>query len=283
MAVGKSYPNATFRRFVIQRIAETESSTLEALLNVIHSLADWQPQWQLRFAGDPPRPVKADEEDVGTYLREIQRAWSQGIPTIFRLADKEEDPQLALYYGVEPMPSFHVEYIWFSLPDSLSGRAFHIEQLIDLMASLCQGFQAYHGYIEDESLLMSYRGKRGYERALENTPSELHQFVPSPDFLDAVSGLVPSLLMPQEFNCRRVPEAVWWLNFWDEIQVSTVTIDRMRSAPWFRLVELPRNRCVLAATGEPVDLSIPDHMTLLREIIEHIGLVRLQHQYRYKV
>jgi hypothetical protein len=91
------------------------------------------------------------------------------------------------------------------------------------------------------------------------------------------------LLVPQEFDFRKVPGAVWWINYWDPIQVETVTAEKARGAGWDRMVETPDGAMALVATAEPTDVTNAVHRAQLRLIIERLDLLELQREYRLDV
>ncbi|MBZ0170215.1 hypothetical protein MELA_00263 [Candidatus Methylomirabilis lanthanidiphila] len=271
-----SYPKVSFRRFVAERLASSETPQPQALFEVVQVLADWRPDALLRYAGDPAHPIEPTEASLSAYLAEVERAWTQGLPKIFRLSDDAQTPQFALFFRVESTPIGDIESIWFSLPTMLTGATFTIERLMNVVATICRVFNAYHGCIEDERLLLLYRSERTAERARAALPPALRQFVPAPALPEGTARSLSPLLVPQEFDRRLVPDAVWWINFWDRLQVETVGLQRVRTAGWFRLTEQPSGALVLAATEEPTEVTNVAHMTCVQQILDYLGLYELQ-------
>jgi hypothetical protein len=86
--------------------------------------------------------------------------------------------------------------------------------------------------------------------------------------------------VPQEYDIRRVPPGIWWVNYWDPTQLQTVGEDRVRTAGWARLRPATRGGLLLAATEEPSDPADPDHVVKLRQLVADLRLRSLQEQYR---
>ncbi|HWS56669.1 MAG TPA: DUF5953 family protein [Pyrinomonadaceae bacterium] len=273
------YPPSVARRVVVERAADAEPPLPRALLAVTRALEAWRPGAPLRYAGDPPRPFEVTEQALASYLSEVRRAWAAYEPEIFRLADAEGSPRLALFFNEEQTPWGRIESLWFSLPADLSAPEFSLDRLAALLASVCEGFGAYHGAVEDERLMMLYRARRAAERARAQLPPELRGFVPDAPPLAGVEGALPPLLLPQEFDRRRVPDAVWWINFWGASQVREVSPERARAAGWERAAEQAGGGMVLAATEEPTEVTDAAHLRLLRGIIERLGLYDLQRRH----
>ncbi|HBS68849.1 MAG TPA: hypothetical protein DEA79_06695, partial [Cyanobacteria bacterium UBA11153] len=87
---------------------------------------------------------------------------------------------------------------------------------------------------------------------------------------------LPPLLLRDEFDYRRVPDGVWWINFWDKIQVETIGLQRILTANWAQIIEQPKGALVLVATDEPTDVNNPEHLLRLGEIVSHLHLGELQ-------
>jgi len=252
------------------------------VLEVARALAEWRPDAALRYAGDPPRPIEMTEEALGAYLARVRGSRGEGRLEVFRLADATASPRLALFLKVEGTGAGRVETLWFSLPFDLSGPPFELGRLMRLIGTLCQESQAHHGAVEDWPLLALYRGRRAAERARSRMPPHLRQFALDPLPVEGVTVRPPSLLVPQEFDRRRVPDAVWWVNFMDHVQVQTVSRESVLGADWQSVVELGGGDLVLAATEEPTEVTNAAHMERLRRIVERLNLDGLQRQYQYE-
>lgn len=275
-----AYPSVPFRRLIVERLADVGPPLPAALLSVARLLQKHGVAPPLRYADDPPRPIEQSDAALNAYLSEVRRARSQGIPKIFRLAAAERNPGFALFLEFEPTPRGEIATLWFSLPATRTVAAPEIEQLMRVFADVCPAFAGYHGALEDERLLVLYRGARAAERARELVPPELRQFVPVSPLSVGASGKLPNLLVPQEFDRRRVPDAVWWINFWDVVQVETVGASRIRTAGFARVTEQPCGGMVLVSTREPTDPANPAHLQQLSRIVEHLQLRTLQEAHR---
>lgn len=95
-----------------------------------------------------------------------------------------------------------------------------------------------------------------------------------------MGGKLLELLVPQEFDGHRVPDAVWWINFWDVVQVETVGVSRIRTAGFARVTEKPCGGMVLVSTREPTDPARPAHLPQPARIVEHLQLRTLQEAHR---
>ena len=135
---------------------------------------------------------------------------------------------------------------------------------MQVVGQLCLSFGAYYAYVRPDSLGYPWVG----QKELTNTSSE---------FRDKP---LPKLLFPSQFDSRRVPLCIWWINFWDSLMVETMALERIKGAPWANTVEIPSRGIVVAATEEPTDASNPEHRVKLTQIVEHLGLQELQKRYR---
>lgn len=278
---GQSYRDTSFRRLLSERLAGEGPPIHQALLEVVDAVSHWQPTAPLIYADVPPRLIEIIKPTLAAYVAEVEQARSQGIPKVFRLASDPQISQLALFFDVEPNLVGNIEYVWFSLPTTDTDELLQLTKIIDLVANISSGFDSYHSCVEDESLLLLYRGARGTERARLAVSPEMRNFVPASPVPEKALGSLPQLLAPQEFNRRYVPDAVWWVNFWDKGQVETVGQDRIQKAGWAQIIEQPDEALVLIATEEPVDISNEAHLEQLRRIIDHLKLRELQERYRY--
>lgn len=283
------------RRFIAERVTGSSPDLPKAFLAIAQILTDWQPIAPLCYAGNPPYPIDLTESAIGSYLAEVQQAWAQNIPKVFCLAnyadlrrdDQTDTLQLTLFYDVEPTPLGDIEYIWFSLPGTSHelehfAAMLQFNQLVQVIGAICQGFGAYHGYVEDEQLLLLYRSTRAAERARAALPPELQQFVPKPVIPANVAENLPQLLVPQEFDRRFVPDAIWWINFWDYAQVETIGQEQIRSENWAQIIEQPGGALLLIATLDPPNVADASDMARLDQITERLNLRELQERYRYR-
>ncbi len=165
--------------------------------------------------------------------------------------------------------------VWFPLPTPPP-----VDAVLALLGEVATALDAHHAHVEDARLLLLYQSRRATERARSAVPAEYRQYIPDPPDLPA-AGPVPQLLVPQEYDARRVPAGVWWVNYWGGGQVRTVGEERIRAVPWARILSSGDGALLLAATEDPLDPEIPAHVTRLRELTEGLGLRALQEHRRY--
>ncbi|HCA97930.1 MAG TPA: hypothetical protein DEP38_25990, partial [Cyanobacteria bacterium UBA9226] len=147
----------------------------------------------------------------------------------------------------------------------------------ELVAQICQEFGAFQGCVWDPKLAgLHGRLKRIEESILDKSQYQEESLTDlSPPIEDSRDPL-PPLLLRDEFDYRRVPDGVWWINFWDKIQVETIGLQRILTANWAQIIEQPKGALVLVATDEPTDVNNPEHLLRLGEIVSHLHLGELQ-------
>jgi hypothetical protein len=227
-----------------------------------------------RYAGDPPRPIEPAAFAIADYIAQVRQDRARFVPAVFRLSS-EPAAGPAIFLDFDTTLSGPVDVIWVSLPNSFLEAAGATETLVELHSEMCVRFGAYHGALEDELLMHLYRGRRASERARSAVPPELRRFVPGPPIPPAANTF-PSLLVPQEFDRRKVPDAVWWMNFWDAVQVETVQLSRVETAGFARVVPQPSGALFLLASEHAIDPNSPSDLQHLSHIVEHLELRRLQ-------
>jgi hypothetical protein len=267
-----------FRRFYAERM-RTSAPLATVAWPVAAAVADWQQSGPLRFVGEPPEAA-ADEAAVVAAFERAETRRRSGVPELLVLADAVSSPRRSVFFDREPGAGGDVEYVWFSLAAADDDPELRLEPLLDLTQGILAAFGAHRACVEDEELLGSYRGASAAARARAAMPPELAELAafPEPEHPDAL----PSLLVPQEFDRRRVPDAVWWINGWDRVQVETVGRDRVLAAPWHRLVELGDGGIVAAATARPPRLTDEDDRGRLGELCEALSLRELQERHRHE-
>jgi hypothetical protein len=263
------------RLLVLRRSPDCEPPLARGLAHAVAALGEFHGGARMTYAGDPPHPIEPDEATLGALLAEVRRDWRAGVPEIFMLVDAPEEPRAQLFLNIEETPVGPVAAAWSTVPDVAN-----LESMMDGVSAVAHGFGAEHAHLEDDQLLTVYRGARSVERGRSTLPPELRQYVPELAH-PHVSSTIPQLLVPQEFDVRRVPDAVWWVNFWGRIQVDAVGRDRVAAAPWARLVEQPNDALLLAATEEPTDVERSDHAAALATLVTALGLRELQERFQY--
>jgi hypothetical protein len=263
-----AYPAVPFRRLLVERAGGNDQALSAAVVAAARLLEREQVMSRIAYAGDPRRTFTLNHETVAAHLSAVRADRARQIPAVFRLADDREH---ALFVDFDLADGEKIDTLWFSLPVT---EALTLDRWGRIVTEISRLFSAYHAAIEDERLLVLYRGRRAAERAHEALPPALRQYVPDP--ASAGGATLPGLLVAQEFDRRRVPDAVWWINFWDALQVSTVGDARIRAAGFARIDAEPDGGMTLVATDEPSDPANPAHVERLAHIIESLHLRQLQ-------
>jgi hypothetical protein len=269
---------APARRIYAERMKGAGPPLPEALLAVVAALRAGLGTGPMTYAGHPPRQIPLTPEALAEWLQDVHQRRRQGDPALFTLAAEPSPISGAtLTFEMDPWPENGVEWVWYPLPNTPLPP---VDAMLELVAAIARGFGAHRGVVEDDVLMVRYRGARAAERARSLVPPHLRQYVPGPLPAPRTADTLPELLVPQEFDRRRVPDAVWWINVWDAVQVATVGLERILRAPWARVARLPEGRLALAASESPPDPTNPGHLAQLARIVEALDLRALQEAHR---
>lgn len=269
--------SAVGRRIYAERVAGAGPPLPEALLAVAAVLQRALGVGPMTRAGEPARQIAPTPQAVGAWLDEVRQRRRRGEPALFTLAaDPSPASAATLTYEVDPSPENALEWVWYPVPTT---GAPPVDVLLDVVAAIRRAFGAHRAAVEDDLLMVLYRGRRAAERARQAVPPHLRQYVPDAPVLPG-SPALPDLLVPQEYDRRRVPDAVWWVNGWDAVQVETVGRTRVLRAPWFRIIEQPDGGLALASSELPPDARNPDHRARLARLVEALDLRALQEAHR---
>lgn len=91
---------------------------------------------------------------------------------------------------------------------------------------------------------------------------------------------LPELLFSSEFDQLKVPDGVWWVNYWSSSVMDRIGREKVQRAPWSRQYDLEYGAMFLASTEEMLDVKNDEHLRMLGEIVEKIELRKIQDQYR---
>jgi hypothetical protein len=230
--------------------------------------------------GDEPRRIAATEDDVTRALAEMDRGRREGVATPFIIADDPAQPNLVLSFGSETVAG--VEKVDLALPPAREEQPAGLEAMMELISTLGTAFGAHTAFFEDPALAHVYFARRVADFSRRSSPPELRDRVPEPKPLPGVAGSLPELLVVHEFDRRRVPRGVFWINYWSRIQVETLGRERVESAEWERVVREPEGALTLAATETPPDPKRAEDLERLRAIVEHLDLRAAQERYRIR-
>lgn len=265
------------RQFKAQRMIGSAPPLPQALLEVAQSLSRELSLPPLCFSGVPPHLIDLNTSSIAFLLEKLERLRIDETYRAFCLSDHPYESSLTLWLGVDPH-SRPIEEISFGTPEKFLPNI-----LFKAIEQVCLKFGAFYGYVWD-SLIDGLHGRsiRGYELSLSTLPPEERQFVPRPLSIQGVPDTLPPLLLYSEFDYTRVPNGVWWINFWSPQHIETVGIDRILTAGWYRVIECPNGCLLLIATQKPTDVRTAVHRKKLKQIVEHLGLRSLQEYYKIK-
>jgi len=224
--------------------------------------------------GQPPSAaVEISETAIGLFVRRVERQRRQGIAEVCSFALMADPEPISM--AVSVLPYDGVPYLWFGLPDEVQTLA----RLPALVRDVAEAFGAYNACVEDERLLGRYVLRRTIEREREIVPPEYQRYVGElPVYEDSIDL---DMLLPNQFDRQRVPTGVWWVNYWSGPQVATLGEQRVRSASWARVIDMPDGALVLVPTEEQLDSNNRAHLARLRRIIDEVGLHEAQERARY--
>jgi hypothetical protein len=225
-------------------------------------------------AGAPGQRISLTELAIASYLRDVDRERRRGVAEVCAVIAATEHGPIEVIVDIEPGPRGSTAILWFPFPIALAADA------TSLVQRVAEGFGAYHAHLEDERLLIRYQARSAMERARAATPAHLRQYLPdTPTFADGVA--LPDLLVPQQYDRRRVPAGVWWINYWSAAQVAELGEERVRGAGWARVIDAADGAVVLVATDEPLDPASTAHLEHLRALLANLGIEDAQQRARY--
>lgn len=252
--------------FISKRVKGSEPPLPSALLKVAQVLADWHSTPPLCYAGFPARRIEFSELGIADYMAWLEYVNAAGISKSLFLSSHDWKPELtlfALYNRFSP-----TEELSFALPSQQKETLLKLNRFLEVVAQVCLSFGADSGYTENQLLKERWFGKTSIE---ENQ-------LPNESMIEPL----PKLLRVHQFDSRLVPEGIWWVNFWNSVVVEAVGRERIQTAPWEVLVELPGGGVVVATTEEPTDVRNPTHVAKLAQIVKHLRLRELQEHHRSK-
>jgi hypothetical protein len=263
--------------FVTNRELGIGKSLPQILPETVNILSEWLGTPPLRFAGNPPIQIEITESSIANQYAWIEKSQNSGVSKLFSLASHARNPQLILYAGKQLFPSI-TEKMTFDFSCSQEKSFLVIKTMPDVIARICCLFKSYNGHTTDIAFSLKTRKKQ-----IKN-PTFLPSLIlpgnlSSPLPLEA-SNLLSDLLLEHQFDTRCVPAGVWWINYWDRVQIETIGRLRVRTAPWAKILEADDDSLVLVATDTPLDPENPFHYNQVAEIVRHLNLIDIQKKYR---
>ncbi|GAB4380694.1 MAG: hypothetical protein Kow00121_37440 [Elainellaceae cyanobacterium] len=263
------------RAFICERLTRNNPSRKQGILYAIQVLSR-ELSVKLQYTYDK-QAIEITEAGIAGWLDHQDKLKRSGIDHSYSLYDQPSNNPTVLFYWKQT-PSRHPEREWLECTIPYETP---LEPLLTIFSEISPYFQAYNSHLYHLTLQNLHgRQMRKYEQAIAKRPPEEHQRILKPMPYGGVKDTLPPLLLPHEFDCVSVPSFVSWINYWSPLQVRTVGIDRIRTANWERLIELPNGGFVLAVTEEPLDVTNTNHMKKLGNIVKHLRLGKLQEQHR---
>jgi hypothetical protein len=265
---------------VIQRLVDPSQSLAQVTLRIAQILSEVFSTSPLCYTDVSPRKIEMTEDGILGLLAEIDafNRTKEIQPLTFGLRESHGKTKLVFYSReIQYRPSYSSgETISFSRPKGSS-----LEMLLAAFQEICPEIGAFYGYTTNHTLSQLHnRQVRAYEKAVASIPPGETRFYIEPESYPGVTDILPELLLSSEFDYSRVPDGIWWINYWSSAQVEAVGRDRILSAGWFQTIELSNGGMILVATEEQTDVTNTEHMETLKRITEAIDLRGVQEQYR---
>lgn len=225
---------------IVKRLPEGKLLLIQGILNSITLLSEYFAVPPLCYAGMPPLQIELTTIGLDEYITWLDRV-DQFVPKAFILASHDYKPKLEVFVD----RNSEVEILRFQL-SSESEKVLQIDSLCNFLTKLWSSFSAFNIYTHDD-------------RNLSNFYDEY-------------------FLRGDEFDNRQVPRGIWWINAWSCLQVETIGRDRVKGAPWSKIVELPDDSMILAATESLTNME-EQSLIRLRSIAKCIKLRTIQRQW----
>lgn len=152
------------------------------------------------------------------------------------------------------------------------------DEIIGFFSSAAAAFGASLGglYHPDQKKIMLHEVLTGDTGGIIPPPAAV---IPTLKDLDGVSLEVlhrlSAMTHPRNFDRARIPESVWWVNYWDEQVVEMVGVKLVETTPWFEVKKEGSAR-VLIATELPPRLTDASGTGQLAEICAQLRIRQLQ-------
>lgn len=250
------------RRLVALRERRSRPGRAAELWDIADSVGAWAARGPLTVAGNDLVRVEASSEGVAAYLDAVETARAAGDLPVFSLASGTGPDDAIVFYDWEDGGTHGMEQLWLPLVRRDGPPA------VALAARIARLFSASVVFLEDPAIVALTRARRAVQRALDRIPEQRREDAMPPD-LPSVDPAVPQLLVPEEYDRRRAPDGVWWINVWDRSLVQSVGERRVRGASWAQVTDLDDGALLLLATPHELDVaSAADRQTLARLLVE---------------
>jgi hypothetical protein len=92
----------------------------------------------------------------------------------------------------------------------------------------------------------------------------------------AAPSPINTLMDPSEFDILKVPEAVYWFNYWNKDQVQLIGEEKLNKAPFAVIEKQPDDGYILITQKENFDAHNAEHVARLSAICAYLDLYTLQ-------
>jgi hypothetical protein len=260
-------------RLVAMREHRRDSDVAARLSDLAALIGDWMGCGPLNLAGKELRRIDLTPAGITTYLDALRTARAGGDIQVFSLGSGADADESIILYDWNDLSPIPIEQMWLplELPDA--------HATIELVARVAAIFSAITAFTEDPRIVRLTRARRAIERALARIPDERRHDA-SPPALPPVVANMPQLLVPEEYDRRRAPEGVYWVNVWSAPIVETVGEQRVREAPWAEVRELDQGALLLVATRHVLDPTSAKDIGILAAILRELDLRSAQERWR---
>jgi hypothetical protein len=268
-----------FHRCTIHKSSEIELTRRETvLLSILQMLSDELVVPELNYVNArPSRIISLDEDSIRAYLQEIDDLNADEKWTACMFSCRTGSGHFHVCISKIDGLEWIEEEIQFSFPNKTN-----LEKIPNVFSKVCVLFNANFGYTFN-FLLAGLHGRawRGYEQALRKHPIEEHQFFLPPELPIGVEDTLPSLLLGSEFDRLKVPNGIYWLNYWNPVQIENLGRDRVLSAGWEQIIPHENGALTLVTTREPTSVLNSDHLQKIGAIVNHLDLCQVQQRFQY--
>lgn len=268
-------------------IRERDNTPAPNIQAVVQRCAEFSERTIFRFKalGRRIETFSGTLSEIEEMVENLYRGIEGGESLPFVLITDRRDPLLTLSVIEDPLsPSqpYHKMEIFFNLKRPLVGPSSHFtfEELMVLFSRCCQGFEAATAAIYDSQLLEIVTSEITRHAIMLQLPPNEHKHIPISPIVQALPKEIVERLArlrhPLEFSTTKVPEAVFWINYWGPKQIANVGESRVRSAPWEYIDSHPSGGLILASQKEAFDALNLKHLEKLAKIADAIDLYSIQ-------
>lgn len=285
MTQQKAHPPLWIRSLVLLRPAG--GPAIELLARLTTACAAFSEATAFHFCGAPHRAkaFQGTAAEIERLIVQARRASGAGqdLPVFF-WTDKE-NPRVSLSLGREfhaPRRQYDKVEFSFALDRPLVGEGGHFsfDELIRFFSICVDAWQAATGAVHDSQLVEIAANRITVEEMKRQLPPSEHKYIPRSEVVRSVPKDLAERLgryrHPKGFDVTLIPEAVYWINYWNQRQVDHIGKERVLAAPWALQQPHPCGGYVLASQTEQFDALNPRHLEKLAAIVDAVDLFNAQ-------